>query len=60
MIFMWDEWLILVHMMNPSYMCEEEIVWPWDAKSQQVESENRKQWMLEVEKMKDNWGKGIT
>jgi len=55
MIFMWDEWLILVHMMNPSYMCEEEIVWPWDAKSQQVESENRKQWMIEVEKMKDKF-----
>jgi len=55
MIFMWDEWLILVHRMNLSYMWEGEIAWPWDAKAQQVESENRKQWMLEVEKMKDKF-----
>jgi hypothetical protein len=52
---MWDEWLILVHKMNLSYMWEGEIVWPWDAKAQQVESENRKQWMLEVEKTKDKF-----
>lgn len=37
-----------------SYMWSwREIAWPIDAKAQQVESENRKQWMLELDKMKD-------